>query len=56
MLEHKMKTGTSSRYWRSVVRGYWRSLIERSELRLPLSTAASCHRLKGAFVLAPDPM
>ena len=23
---HKLKTGTSSRHWRSVVRGYWRSL------------------------------
>jgi len=23
---HKIKTGTSSRHWRSVVRGYWRSL------------------------------
>jgi hypothetical protein len=22
---HKMKTGTSSRHWRSVVHGYWRS-------------------------------
>jgi hypothetical protein len=23
---HKVKSGTSSRHWRSVVRGYWRSL------------------------------
>jgi hypothetical protein len=34
--------GTSNRRWRSVARGYWRSLHKRSKLRLPLSTAASC--------------
>ena len=36
------QAGTSSRHWRSVVRGYWRSLYKRSQPRLPLSTAASC--------------
>src|SRR5581483_4172808 len=36
------KLGASSRHWRSVARDYWRSLHKRGELRLPLSTAASC--------------
>jgi hypothetical protein len=36
------KLGASSRHWRSVVRDYWQSLHKRDQLRLPLSTAASC--------------
>jgi hypothetical protein len=27
-IRHKIKTGTSSRHWRSVVSGYWRSLYK----------------------------
>jgi phosphoribosylaminoimidazole-succinocarboxamide synthase len=34
--------GASSRHWRSVARDYWQSLHKRDQLRLPLSTAASC--------------
>jgi hypothetical protein len=34
--------GASGRHWRSVARDHWRSLHKRGELRLPLSTAASC--------------
>lgn len=36
------KVGASSLHWRSVARSYWQSLHKRGELRLPLSTAASC--------------
>jgi len=36
------KLGASGQHWRSVVRDHWRSLHKRGELRLPLSTAASC--------------
>jgi hypothetical protein len=38
--------GTSSQHWRSVAHGHWSPVDERDTLRLPLSTAASCRRLK----------
>ena len=41
-LKQESKVGASSRHWRSVARDYWQSLHKRDQLRLPLSTAASC--------------
>jgi hypothetical protein len=51
------KVGASSRHWRSVARDYWRSLHKRGELRLPLSTAASCRpALREVFLTASRTM
>src|ERR1039457_4475949 len=49
-----MKTGTSSRHWRSVVRGYWRSLVLNEASRgFPFPLLPRVARLKEGFLTRP---